>query len=593
MGRSKWMAGIVGLALLLIATAAQADLYEAAQATVRVRCGNGVGSGIVVGSNDGAYFALTNAHVADKQTCTIEFFSGGRMSAQVPNCKTVSRDVNNDVAVVQISKRQLSGHVPSIIPIDPAYELTTGIPIGSIGHPHGENPTAFMGAYVKMTGGSICFRPAPKQGRSGSALFDKDFTRVVGLIWGCDADSVKDQLGYAVPARKFSTALGRELTKVSVASSEKIDFGLGQRLTCFDANVEKAPQVEKAEIELKIGDLRLGLKEDRKGRRREPLPPGGPRRAPEILPLPPAPMPKPFRPWRQPPPILPPKHAAEWNALNWDTIILCQYSSPCLGGSCPSGICPGYDGAQGYSFPGYSCPEIFDYPVQSCPNGSCPASGSKRNDNKAQNIVPTTPIPIENVDDIPSVLPEPEIQPESTPVSETLRNKSKASTAVISPKEIPVAIADPRLEKLNELPAIKTGLFNMAGDTQTLKENIAQLVVKLRPIIDGIEIDEYGQIVKLKELEERFETIDEMIMRINPLITKIQLDQDGNVILPDAWQERLKKLDSFDGNVKVDWGLPTVHWSNVGVWFWNLLIMVVAGVGVVHLVGYIQNRNVK
>ena len=48
------------------------------------------------------------------------------MSAQVPNCKTVSRDVNNDVAVVQISKRQLSGHVPSIIPIAPAYELTTG-----------------------------------------------------------------------------------------------------------------------------------------------------------------------------------------------------------------------------------------------------------------------------------------------------------------------------------------------------------------------------------------------------------------------------------------------------------------------------------
>ena len=211
--KCKVTALLVVLAALAVEVSAFADLVTASRATVRIThqdgVSNGIGSGVIVGSDTAAYYALTNAHVAPAPAVIVEFFRDGKVAA-VTKGKTIARDTAADVAVVQITKEQLGNYVPSIIPIDPAYTLTAGDTLGTIGHPHGEGPTAYICHYIKRDELGLHFQPPPKQGRSGSALFDRDFTRVIGLVYAVTADG--SQVGLAVPAASFGRAIGRMLS---------------------------------------------------------------------------------------------------------------------------------------------------------------------------------------------------------------------------------------------------------------------------------------------------------------------------------------------------------------------------------------------
>ena len=210
--RKRTLACLTLLALFAAEVSALADLVTASRATVRIShqegISKGIGSGIIVGSDAANYYALTNAHVAPVAATMVEFFRDGKVAA-ICKGKTIARDTAADVAVVQISKEQLGKYIPSIIPIDPAYTLTAGDTLGTIGHPHGEGPTAYVCHYIRTNELGIHFQPPPKQGRSGSALFDRDFSRVIGLVYAVTTDG--SDIGLAVPAAAFSKAIGRTL----------------------------------------------------------------------------------------------------------------------------------------------------------------------------------------------------------------------------------------------------------------------------------------------------------------------------------------------------------------------------------------------
>ena len=581
-----------GLLLTLIVggTPVFADLYDAAMATVRVRCGNGVGSGIVVGANDQAYYALTNAHVADRSVCTVEFFSEGKMSAQVTGCQTVSRDPQNDVAVVQIDKRKLSGHVPAIIPIDPAYEMRRGDPICSVGHPHGENPTAFVGGYVgKTADGSITFRPPPAQGRSGSALFDRDFTRVVGLIWGCDTDKVKDRLGYGVPAARFATALGKELAKIQVAHESPIHIDAEKQVAFYDSSAPNAelsilnrkpairnpdrtplrdrlkdrreirreqrqgpsaegetpnpePTIpdnlqtsEKTAIKIEIGDVSLGIEKPSK----EPPKPVPPKSKPRPMP-PMFPPPVPPRPMFPPPPR---PFGPPFGVVDVDDVELCQYSP------------------YGY------------YSAGSCPNGSCP-SESAPVQVKPPALKPSKPIP--TGPSIETTLPDPDA------VKDTPRPLTSG--------EIPVAIAppDPRLEKI---PEIEKTVLGLRDGQSGIDRKVDQALEKVGQLIDAkkdaVKVDlELFRADTLQELDTRVWTlragIDERLANVQTQLATLE-----------QTNERISELKESIDNFSV---FPSagglVAWLQEWGWFLLMLVTIAALGGIQGWQIYKQKRGV-
>lgn len=193
-----------------------ADLYTASRAAIRVTVPGAIGSGIVVGSEGAFYYALTNAHVATAQRVKVEFFDAGKVTEFT--AETVLRNEDADLAVLKIDTR--GEYNPAIIPIDPAFSMKSGDVLATCGHPLGESPTLYFASYVGQdTTYGIKFTPAPKQGRSGSALLASDGSRVVGIIYAYTTDAAGRKIGLAIPARFIASFFGEALTGHKVKAS--------------------------------------------------------------------------------------------------------------------------------------------------------------------------------------------------------------------------------------------------------------------------------------------------------------------------------------------------------------------------------------
>ena len=184
------------IACLILASfsgTAWGDLYTASKACARVSCSRGVGSGIIVGSDGQFYYLLTNAHVATEPTAKIEFFDAGRVT--IASGTVIQRDAEIDLAVLKVDTK---GYNPAIVPIDPAFTMSAGDVLCTIGHPNGQKPTLFFCTYLETDPVfGVMFTPPPAQGRSGSPLLSKDGERIVGIVYGYTTADLK---GLAIPA---------------------------------------------------------------------------------------------------------------------------------------------------------------------------------------------------------------------------------------------------------------------------------------------------------------------------------------------------------------------------------------------------------
>lgn len=180
--------------LMALDVCARADLYQASRATARITAGDGIGSGICVGSDGTYYYLVTNAHVATTGTVTVEFFDAGRITRVGGEC--IRRNAEIDLAVIRVNC--MGKYNPAIIPIDPSYTMKEGDILCSIGHPLGKMPTAFFCTFKERnTAFGIIFEPRPAQGRSGSPLLAPDGSRVVGIVYGMFKE---ESGGLAIPA---------------------------------------------------------------------------------------------------------------------------------------------------------------------------------------------------------------------------------------------------------------------------------------------------------------------------------------------------------------------------------------------------------
>lgn len=168
------------------ASAAEPDYFDAA---VRVRCGNGIGSGMVFAIYNGWAWVLTNAHVADAGvggTAHVEFWRNGVQSDPVSGTiawGSLIETQSRDMAVVAVSLDRLGGIAPHVVPLaPPEASPPPGAIVRSIGCPRAEWPNSWKGRVLGRDSHVIYFEPAPIGGRSGSALLNEDGTAIVGLI---------------------------------------------------------------------------------------------------------------------------------------------------------------------------------------------------------------------------------------------------------------------------------------------------------------------------------------------------------------------------------------------------------------------------
>lgn len=397
-----------------------ADLYTASRAAIRVTVPGAIGSGIVVGSEGAFYYALTNAHVATAQRVKVEFFDAGKVTEFT--AETVLRNEDADLAVLKIDTR--GEYNPAIIPIDPAFSMKSGDVLATCGHPLGESPTLYFASYVGQdTTYGIKFTPAPKQGRSGSALLASDGSRVVGIIYAYTTDAAGRKIGLAIPARFIASFFGEALTGHKVKASWE---------------VPKCPRLIKLKAKSILTDAEIGAE---------------PELDADAVPLGP-PAPETFSPGTGGVP------SAFWNRSQygtfWERLRLRQRNRPRLfmrppwdssPAPSPSPTPTGPDVDQsGWPYTledapitGPIVPVQYQYPFQyeplpgTCPGGTCPTSP------KAQPAIPATP-----TEKIPLEIAGP---------ADELSGSGKLTSDDLKPLEKRVGALESDVKKLKEAPA--------------------------------------------------------------------------------------------------------------------------------------------
>ncbi|MCA9177047.1 MAG: trypsin-like peptidase domain-containing protein [Planctomycetales bacterium] len=221
------------------ATALAGDTHDLCRAaTVRVRNGSSLGTGVVFRSSEDYIYVLTNAHVAGTRLGTrveCEFWRHGHQSRPVAGETVVvayAPQAYRDIAVVRIVRRLLDGYLPPVVPIADPNEQADYRRLFSVGCASGRWPTAFEGFALRRNssgGDTVHFVPAPASGRSGSALFDVqgDEPRIVGLVaWrssdegdhGLDGRGEKHGYGIAMTHHEVWAGLRGEQQSISLAA---------------------------------------------------------------------------------------------------------------------------------------------------------------------------------------------------------------------------------------------------------------------------------------------------------------------------------------------------------------------------------------
>lgn len=214
------------------------------EATVRVRNGNGVGTGTFFMKRDGKFYILTNAHVAGRQgnRVTFQMWWRGYLSKEIPGTvvfSVMARNYYRDIAIIEVDPADLGGYEPPVIPLAPADYEPKFQRFYSFGCGAGSWLTNWEGHsidFAQASGEVIHFVPQPAGGRSGSAIFSHDGQYIVALIaWrspngdhSLDGNSENESAyGIAMTFREVLAALSGTPTKLELLE-EPSTIGLAE-----------------------------------------------------------------------------------------------------------------------------------------------------------------------------------------------------------------------------------------------------------------------------------------------------------------------------------------------------------------------------
>jgi hypothetical protein len=102
----------------------------------------------------------------------------------------IARASGADAAVVDVPESAFAGLLPQAVPLAPPdYVVRPGATLTSVGCANGSWSTGWKGHALGCGDGDLYFLPTPANGRSGSAVFDSDGRRIVGLIRARSGDA--------------------------------------------------------------------------------------------------------------------------------------------------------------------------------------------------------------------------------------------------------------------------------------------------------------------------------------------------------------------------------------------------------------------
>ena len=197
---------LLALTLSIIAIApasAVASLHECYDATCRVHVSGHAGTGCIFAADDTHYYVLTNAHVTrqgDKPRLVF-VMRGAERSVDAETVwhsyAAIEQGYHRDIAVMKIPRAAFGDYTPSVIPLaEESFSLVENEEIASAGCPGGRWITAWKGQATSLTADAFNFVPPPMGGRSGSAIFDADGTKIVGLLaWGGGGEGIAQTIG--------------------------------------------------------------------------------------------------------------------------------------------------------------------------------------------------------------------------------------------------------------------------------------------------------------------------------------------------------------------------------------------------------------
>ncbi len=190
--------------ILLNPMVLKADIGEALESVVKVYTDKAAMTGVCYKEDGKYYYILSAGHGLKKsKNCFVRSFYEGyeshEMRAEVIKLDFVETPINreqikiNDLAVIRLSKRELQRfQKPKVIPLAKSdFLLETHTRIFSAGSPYFKHPVGWFGHINRNVEDNVYFSPKVAPGQSGSPLFNREGTVIVGIIvWYIDNEGV-------------------------------------------------------------------------------------------------------------------------------------------------------------------------------------------------------------------------------------------------------------------------------------------------------------------------------------------------------------------------------------------------------------------
>ena len=193
-----------------------------------------MGTGVVIAEDKENYYILTAGHVAQKFESDIkvifyeeaeEMVDAEVLFSKAPSIKELKTN-HEDLAIIRIKKENLSRSLKPI-PLGTHW----GRNVFTIGCSNGEIPSIIYGKIFKYNNGEFNIDFSPGHGRSGSGVFNKNATKVLGLVTRTDGECFASQ--------KILQILKKELPDVDFSSENAIIdiWSLIFTLQCFPSKI--------------------------------------------------------------------------------------------------------------------------------------------------------------------------------------------------------------------------------------------------------------------------------------------------------------------------------------------------------------------
>jgi len=271
---------IVAVVVCFAPRLVNASIDDCIDATCRITTGDGGrGTGCCFERSGGYVYVLTCAHVVgDSSAVKCEFWREGHRSSPLTG-RVVRRAKAADAAIVAVPESAFGGVLPKTIPVAPRdYVVRPGQTLTSVGCANGTWSTGWKGHALGYSGRDLYFTPTPANGRSGSAVFDGDGTRIVGLLKARTGDGSK---GIATSVQALYAALSGDTSASQTSGgcaggicplpfgrrqTDPPGQGQGERAPPWPGFTQSAPVVPAAgNVTISIGDQLKPLVEALKG----------------------------------------------------------------------------------------------------------------------------------------------------------------------------------------------------------------------------------------------------------------------------------------------------------------------------------------